>query len=478
VNCVPGTSDECPSLPLRQPRAASTHFAFGPFTLSTEGVSVEGRRVELTPMCLAVLRGLVRRAPYTFTHAEIAASCWPGRKASRASIARAIYGLRCALEAEYPDARGWLEPVYSRGYRLVAVAVKRVAPPPAEEQGPGPRANADAACERADLLAALHPDRLEEAASLYEHARRLDPSNRDALRGHVECIVWRAIGSRTPHLPDAVALRGVLAAVRALPPDAVLNASAALATVALGRRPACARAIALHALRLDARDPRVSWHAGLVALATGASIHGLDLLASAAYGASAHERIRRHWLRAPSALLAGLCGVPLLRAIDGVDAVAPACSRARRAAPAPREHAAREHGGSHFFIGPSCVVRARAGRQRPCGAHHPHAEGAPPVGAHVRDRADGLWWQGSPVAQYQVVGARDQTEFDAGPYHSSASVSLLALLTFGCRESVGSLAALHRPGAQPPCKATHANARRRAMTGFAVGSVSLRPIIR
>jgi DNA-binding winged helix-turn-helix (wHTH) protein len=309
--------------PLRRPHAASAHFAFGPFTLSPEGLSVERRRVELTPTCLAVLRGLVSHAPNTFGYAEMAASCWPGGKASQASIGRAIYCLRCALEAEYPGARRWVEAVYSRGYRLVAVDVKRFASPPLAQDS-GPSALADAVCRRADLLAALHPDRLEVAASLYAHARRLDPSNRTALRGHVECIVWRAIGDPTSRLPDAVALRGALAAIRAVPPDAATGACAALATVALGQSPDRARAIALHALRLDARDSRVSWHAGLVALATGDSVHGLDLLASAAYGASAHERMRRHWLRAPSALVAGLRGVPLLRAIDGADAVAPA----------------------------------------------------------------------------------------------------------------------------------------------------------
>jgi DNA-binding winged helix-turn-helix (wHTH) protein len=306
------------------PLAASAHFVFGPFTLSPEGLSVDRRRVQLTPTCLAVLRGLVCHAPNTFTFAEIAASCWPDGKASQASIGRAIYCLRRALEAEYPAARRWLEAVYSRGYRLVAVDVRRVAPRPLAAQGSGTNAVADAVCRRADLLAALHPDRLEEAASLYAHARRLDPSNRAALRGHVECAVWRAMGAPTPRLPDAVALRGALAALRAVPPDAALESCAALATVALGESPDRARAVALRALRLDARDSRVSWHAGLVALATGDTVHGLDLLACAAYGASAHERMRRHWLRAPSALVAGLRGVHLLRAIDGADAAAPA----------------------------------------------------------------------------------------------------------------------------------------------------------
>jgi DNA-binding winged helix-turn-helix (wHTH) protein len=312
------------AIPIRRPHAASAHFAFGPFTLSPEGLSVERRRVDLTPTCLAVLRGLVSRAPNTFRYAEMAASCWPGGKASQASIGRAIYCLRRALDAEHPPARRWLEAVYSRGYRLGSVDVKRVAPPSLAAQGPGPSAIADAVCHRADLLAALHPDRLEAAASLYGHARHLDPSNRTALRGHLECLVWRAIGGETPRLPDGVALRGALAAALAVPPDAALSACAALATVALGESPERARAIALHALHLDARDAHVSWHVGLVALATGDSVHGFDLLASAAYGASAHERTRRHWQRAPSALAAGLRGLPLLRAIDGAGAVAPA----------------------------------------------------------------------------------------------------------------------------------------------------------
>jgi DNA-binding winged helix-turn-helix (wHTH) protein len=319
ASVAPVPSERRTPVALAPTNDASAHYAFGPFTLAPDGLRVGGRRVDLPPTSLGMLCRLVRHTPEMLSYSQLAAAGWPSGMAARTSIARAMYCLRRTLDAEFPGARRWLEAVYSRGYRFASVDVRRVAPlrgALGDATAPVPVAAADTLLARAELLAALHPDRTGEVTLLYERCRSFDPSNRAALRGLVECVVWAAIAGQPARPASAAAIRDVFAAVRATPSDAALAACAALANVARGGSAAQALAAAARAHDLAERDPRVRWHVALVVLAAGKRVPGLDLLASAAYGAPAHERLRRHWQRAPVAFSSGLRGVPLLRALD------------------------------------------------------------------------------------------------------------------------------------------------------------------
>lgn len=293
------------------------HFAFGPFTLSSDVLLNRSQVVWLPPTPLCVLRELVANSPRSVPYSRLAAAGWLWNTPSRDCIARAIHQVRSALEQHHPGSARWIETVRMRGYRFVPGASVTAAPLP-DDGGSGAvssRHEAQSAvewCRAADVLAALHPERILETTRLYRRALECDERMVRARRGLAECAVWATLaGGPAERLDHAVG--HLVAALRAAPWDARTQACLALAAVVTGRELAVARRRARRALGAQRDHSRVAWYAGLVALHAGDHAGGADLLAEAAWREPSHALLRCHWSRTAEAIDSGRRGTALLQ---------------------------------------------------------------------------------------------------------------------------------------------------------------------
>lgn len=93
--------------------------AFGPFELRFPELELyrDGRRLEVPPRSVAILRCLLRRRGELVSQRELLDTVWPGTHVTPSSLTEAISRLRAALGDDPRRAR-WIETLSGRGYRL------------------------------------------------------------------------------------------------------------------------------------------------------------------------------------------------------------------------------------------------------------------------------------------------------------------------------------------------------------------------
>src|SRR5574337_98149 len=95
-------------------------FAFGPFTLDTERVTLlrDGRPIHIGHRALGVLHALLKVNGQVVTKAQLIDFAWPGAVVEESNLSVQIAALRKLLGVA-PDGADWIATVSRIGYRFI-----------------------------------------------------------------------------------------------------------------------------------------------------------------------------------------------------------------------------------------------------------------------------------------------------------------------------------------------------------------------
>jgi DNA-binding winged helix-turn-helix (wHTH) protein/Tfp pilus assembly protein PilF len=240
---------------------------FGPYTLTHDRLSCDGRTVHLAAKPLGVLHALVSNAGRLTTKQAIVDAVWPDRAVSDESIARSVFLVRQALgELDARPAR-YIETVYGRGYRFVAdVAAEPDGHAPHAVAAPLAHTDAERTalnhCIEARFRLSRRAGNLIEALYLYEQAIEAAPGFRAARVGLAECSLWLSMnGMLAPLMASARARTQLREALLVDPDDPGALASLGLLSSYFDWDVPAADAAFARALENDPADPVVhAWH--------------------------------------------------------------------------------------------------------------------------------------------------------------------------------------------------------------------------
>lgn len=205
-------------------------YRFGPYVLSEERLTSDGRTVPLPIKPLRVLRELVAHPGEIVEKPDLMKAVWGDLPVSDESLCRSVFLLRQALGDNDCAQVRYVETVYGRGYRFVA-DVRRErgngAPGPVRSSSardPRQRA-AQELCMQARSVLSRGMPQVPQALALFERAVAADPTYVPALIGLGETNFWHASsGTIRPRTAVARARTLLQDAVKLAPDDARAHA--------------------------------------------------------------------------------------------------------------------------------------------------------------------------------------------------------------------------------------------------------------